>query len=141
MIAAVLLAGVCAAIPVFGAQGAPCSPARQLVECGCDECFQWTDANAPGVTRSYTVTCSGQDGTTLVAHLMSGITEEGQLVPPVSVWCPAKAPVREGVAYTCTVKACGVSECSTPTPSVGYVGAPFVIAPPVANLRPPVKGN
>jgi hypothetical protein len=145
MIAALLLVGVCNAIPNFASGLPACSATNQSVECYCSECFTW-DVPLGHVARYeiYRSQASVQ-GSTLV-----GVTKEQVTVDrddgyrytvhsPPAVWCPAlDVPmVQEGVRYSYQVLACNGLGCSALSASIVYVGAPYVIN----QFRPPIVGN
>jgi hypothetical protein len=145
---ALLLAGVCAAIPYFpfDPSGTACPAASMAAECSCSECISWdasdVTSGAPTV-RWYNVQRTNPDGsTTLVGSnyrldwLDDGIEDTSGAS---TVWCPARdvPMVREGSLYGYEVQACNFAGCTVWSGGVEYTGAPYAID----SFRPPVQGN
>jgi hypothetical protein len=145
MLAALLLAGVCASIPLFDASGPPC--ADETLECRCTECMSWDpvvgDATHGAPTR-YEILRTDPDLTSRTVGMLNQIAGEddnGNPVwfPPVTTWCFARdsAMPREGQTYRYQVRACNASGCSAWTNQITYVAAPYAID----QFHPPVVGN
>ena len=134
-----------------------CTPARQVVECGCSECMTW-DADPTGVTDEYEIhrSVSGSGVWTVVGHvsrvadlcLLPGFVPwdqascwgaNGDWYPTSlrTMWCvgyDVPTPV-EGVSYLYTVLAYhtlagGVRiSAAAESNTVAYVGAPYRVLP------------
>jgi len=147
MIAAFVLAGVCAMIPHFGALGDPaCTVARQDVECGCSECMTW-DAPVetyPKQNGWFDIERTNPDGSFAIVGgtwRLDWLDEDGypRSDPPATVWCFARdVPMPlEGRLYGYRVRTCNTHGCSPYDLTVEYVAAPYAID----HFRPPVVGN
>jgi hypothetical protein len=147
MIATLLLAGVCNAIPVFGVTGPLCQD--YALECGCSECMVWDPPVAePGSARIdyYEVQRTNPSGSFSLVGGTSRFdwldeeTGELHITDPVTVWCPAKdTPMpREGRLYGYMVRACNNERgCGGYSNGIEYRAAPYA----VDQFRPPVVGN
>jgi hypothetical protein len=142
MLAALILAGVCLSPPLFDGSGPPCTTDRQLVECGCSECFSWDPVLADPVAGTpaadwyvvYRFDPTGAVqlvGTTRTRNRPAWVDDSGNPHPVVRItqWCPAwdSSFPHEGVTYTYQLSACVVgARCSATGPAfVSYVGAPY----------------
>jgi len=139
MIAALLLAGVCAIDPVSGLEevvffppeldGPTCSAERQDVECGCSECLTWDPVEgATGYQVERVTVSSGLTALVdlplqvYVDPLTNEVTTSQQLT-----WCPAKGTPfpREGTLYAIRVRACSPGGCGDWSNEVIYRAAPY----------------
>lgn len=140
MFTALFLVVACARPPLFDETGPDCTPANQLIECQCAECFSWDPSPGAPPAEWYEVLRTNPDGTMVVAgstqghnrpafHYRSGVT-----VPAVIVtrWCApwdAQFP-HEGQTYRYQVRPCRMAGASiTCGPwsagSIQYTTAPY----------------
>lgn len=142
MLAALLLAGVCAATPLFDDTGPLCGDLT--AECRCTECMPWDPPASGGTARRYEINRRDPDGTTgLVGTVREVQWPNGdgtfETSAPATVWCAARdlTMPREGQAYFYKVRACNDAGCSDWSPEIEYVAAPYAID----HFQPPVVGN
>lgn len=130
MIAELVLAGVCAAMPLFDMSGPVCLDADEGIECMCTECFAWEPSTGATSYRVYR-----RDDATGTVRLVGEnrkqdwIDEDGipRTVPAATLWCFGRDQggfPREGELYRYDVMACNTS-CSAPSNPVFYRGAPY----------------
>ena len=139
LIAPSVRAQSCGAAPLFDLSGPSCSASRQDTECGCSECFQW--AAAARATWYEVKRCdrSGSNctivGDTRSINRAAFTDAQGVLHPAITptLWCaPWDNPFPLAhVPYDYTIRSCtnGPSGpvCSSQTsPSIRYVGAPYM---------------
>lgn len=134
--AAIALAGVCVAMPLYGdMDGPPCVDAT--VECGCSECMTWDRVDAIDRYEIERTTASTADATIvgtrpvryLADDLTGDITVEHDLVwcAPLDTRADAAKMPHEGVLYTYRVRACKVGAlCGPWSAAVAYRGAPYM---------------
>jgi hypothetical protein len=136
-------AGTCPWMPSFDGGGVVCTPAHQLVECRCSECFTWDDPSVPeAVARWFNIWRRDPGGAQgIVGTLSEEPNDDPDLPPnpPRRVWCFAKDSTmpREGQPYWYMVEACNSIGCADLSAAIEYVAAPYAIN----SFRPPVKGN
>lgn len=131
MLAALLLAGICAEVPLFDLDGPVCAPERLAVECGCSECMKW---DPEPLAASYEVNRETvSSGTFLTVGTLSEqsyVDQDGApaLIPPATLWCFARDSSfpHEGVQYRYRVRACNTLGCGPwSDPQIVYVAAPY----------------
>lgn len=132
-------AGTCAWMPSYGPMnGVTCTPANELVECRCSECFQWDPVED---AISYTIQRTDESGTLHTMVLLEWIDQiNDTLVRPATVYCPAKmddAMPRESKRYIYRVFACNGGGCGPWSTPITYVAAPYAIN----SFRPPRLDN
>jgi len=122
VIAALVLAGVCAWPPLYGELVGPaCPPAEEGIECKCSECLPWSPAaNATSYAVERTKVSTGEKVNVGTTARQSGvyIDADGNPVtwtveaPPI--WCVGRdsAMPNEGLLYEYRVKACNANGCS-----------------------------
>lgn len=146
---ALLLLGICPNIPLFDNAGPVCSPAAQVEECRCSECFVWNpsqETSSDPIVDWYDVERTNPDGSfgvvggTWRENWIDPDTGNPYTAPPSTVWCFAKdSPIpSEGQLYAYRVRACSTANgCSSYDLPVEYTAAPYAIN----QFRPPVQGN
>ena len=139
MIAELLIAGVCAAPPLFDMSGPVC--VDPTIECGCSECMRWDET--PNAGR-YEILRHNPEGTTQnvgTSSVYGGfVDDDGNAIPidPQELWCFAKdntLPV-EGLLYSYEVRACSAAWTPACGPWSGnlsqsmlYRAAPYRVYP------------
>jgi hypothetical protein len=139
MLAALLLAA-CTEPVFFPADfsGPTCVAARQDVECGCSEGFQWdpvtlSEAGTPLVVDRYEVArktvSSGTEYTVGARYIQTGFDEDtGEPWSHLATaWFPAldNPFPQEGTVYEYRVRACAAAKCGEWSGPVRYVAAPY----------------
>jgi len=130
MMAAFVLAGLCAVSPLFDTTGPDCVVTTE--ECRCSECLTWdpVDRSTYYEVRRTTVTNSTEYRVGLVLPKL--LDEDGDTVLP-TLWCaPWDVPFpHEGVQYSYKVRACNDADCGGWSNEVRYTGAPYACYSPV----------
>jgi hypothetical protein len=121
VIGALVLAGVCAAPPLFDLSGPTCTPIDQQVECRCSECITWpvvVGATFYAIERTKVSTGEKVNVGTTTLQIGVYLDENGNSVPwsvnASTVWCVARdsSTPQEGLLYEYRVKACNATGCS-----------------------------
>lgn len=141
MFTALLLLGVCANPPLFNETGPDCTPARQLVECACSECFGWDPATGGPPSEWYEVLRTNPDGTMVIAGSTQSRNRPAFVYPRSGVTVPALILTRwcapwdaafphEGQTYRYQVRPCRMAGAAVScgqwsAGSIQYTAAPY----------------
>jgi len=130
MLAALLLAGTCSAMPLFAMDGPAC--AASGTECRCSECMIW-DPTPSAVWYDIVRQTAGTGPWVIVGsvNVEGGYTDDDGVAVvqnPQELWCYAKDnPMpHEGVSHRYEVRACNYAGCGPwSAQTITYIAAPY----------------